>query len=170
MLPLLANAAVAIPAYLAAAQSEWEDMAEVHVTIKMKHCGYDNAWYTPGARTVTVCDDLVAKPALLRFVFNHEMAHAYFHQRRVPVSDEELMADELAFWVTADADVADTARWFLEMGSDEDTADGHPADLTRAASLLCLLDGVDANPVNRQCVAYARSSRSHWLTTLDLAK
>lgn len=159
----LALAAAALPTYVPEVLDRWADT--VKVTVTTTHCGFDNAWYTLGKGTITLCDDLFNRPALTRFVLNHELGHAFMDQHDIPFIDPEAAADELAFFMSTDDEVYAGAAWFLSMGGTTPGAE-HPSDLDRAGSLLCL-QSAQEDVGSRECRIYLRSALSHWLRWFD---
>lgn len=118
----------------------------VQVVTQWRWCGQVNAFYSPESRTITLCheDEIVLPPAVLRFFYAHEWAHAVIHQRDIPITGyEEVAADELAtviLTVTGHGDdVLATAYAFLEMGRPEHPADPHTGDIRRGLALACLV-------------------------------
>lgn len=151
------------PDYITEAQKEWEGLAEV--TVITTKCGFENAGYYPGLNIVEMCEELYAKPDLALFVFNHEMGHAFMDQRGVPNSERG--ADELAVLMSPPWATIAGAQWFMEMAMDDDGMDGvHQSHMERAASLVCLLDGFNPEPVSLTCVAYAGSVTENWARML----
>lgn len=147
------------PSYIEEAMTRWE-VAGLDVEVVSHPCGEVNASYTPADQRIEMCTELYANPELAVFVFNHEMGHAFMFQRGIPNS--EAAADELGFLMSSDDEVLEGARFFLAMGGSESKDGDHPADLDRAASLLCLLDGRDPNSDNRVCRAYQASVFTNW--------
>ncbi len=146
---------------------QWRELG-VRVKLKSKDCGYDNAWYIPARDTVVMCRDLFDRPDLARHILHHELAHALFDQRGVNALDEEMQADELAFWMESEAETLAAVKWHMsKMDGDEVTLPGeHPSDADRATMFLCLLDGLEQFPVSNTCQVYARSSRAAWVAIL----
>jgi hypothetical protein len=159
----LAAAAIALPDYVPEVVDRWANT--VKVTVQARHCGFDNAWYTFKTRTVTLCDDLFDRPEVTRFVLNHELGHAFTHQHGVPFIDNEVAADELAFFMSTDDEVYAGAAWFLAMGGTT-SDDDHPSNVDRAGSLLCLQSAQEGQG-SRECRIYLRSALSHWLRWFD---
>lgn len=160
--------APSLPKYVHDVTARW-DQLDIQVKVRAVKCGYDNAWYDSG--TVTLCTELFDRPTLTRFILNHELAHAYFDQHGVPMvlgKGEEFAADELAVMLSFDDEVVAGAQWFLNNPGGGSKDQVHPSSLDRAAMLLCLLDGFEANPVSRQCKVYARSAFENWQRVVAL--
>jgi hypothetical protein len=134
-----------------------------------RKCGMDNAFYTPWTKTVTMCTELYNRPALARFIFNHEMGHALMHQNAIPNSERG--ADEVAVLTSTPEEVIAAMFWFMDMAQDDDGDDGvHQSHRDRAASLVCLLDGLYDEPVSRVCKAYAGSVSENWSRMLIMVR
>jgi hypothetical protein len=149
-----------VPEWVDEVVSRWGDL--IKVTVRVQFCGVDNAWYTLATDTVTLCSDMFDRPELVRFVLNHELAHALVDQHGLPWIDYEFAADELAFMFSHDDEVYAAVAWFLE-----DPGPGsevHPPDIDRAAALLCLQAGYDGT--DRMCAAYYRSAVGAWLRAI----
>lgn len=127
----------------------------VEVSVEWEDCGEVNAYYYPRYKTVTMCRELLdLKPAFVRFVFAHELAHAVIMQRGIPFTGlHETAADELAAVMLSlygfDRDVYAAGKVFYDLGVAEVKAgeaveswyDEHPGHKRRGAQLMCLANG-----------------------------
>lgn len=155
------------PAYLEAEKANWEPFG-LTVDLVTAECGEENAIYFPADRTVLVCEELLDRPALAKFVLNHEMGHALMHQWGI--RNGERAADQLA-WLMSDADeVYAAASWFLALAKTEpDPTDGHPPALRRAGQLLCLQSAYEGDgPL--VCDELLSTVTESWNRILDLAQ
>lgn len=163
-----------VPAYLKEVLERW-DVAKLDVTITLAQCGEINATYTPTEdlhesvppHTIEMCVEDLADPDGAKFILNHELAHAYFDQHGLYLGwEEEFAADELASLMSTKDELTAAARFFLTQPFT--TGDAHPADLDRAAAILCYLDGIEEQPASRVCAIYARSIQDGWTRTISL--
>lgn len=158
------------PDYIRLAEKDWEDTGLAQVTVVSRKCGMENAFYTPLTRTVTMCKELYRKPALALFIFNHEMGHALMHQNDIPNSERG--ADEIAVLTSTPESTMAAMFWFMNMASEGDDGDDgvHQSHRDRAASLMCLMDGLYDQPVSRVCKAYAGSVDENWARLLIMIR
>jgi hypothetical protein len=125
---------------------------DVDVTIQWHECGFVNAWYFPGAKTVVLCEELKPfGPSIVRYVLAHEMAHAVIMQRDIPYTgSHEVAADELAalmlILIDREDDVLAGAAFWGNKGDEEDPEDDHPGDLRRAYTLECIVKTLKEEP------------------------
>lgn len=161
-LPLFTAMAVVTPnpRWVEAEVAKWEPL-DIEVEVVSKPCGYINAYYFPTDRIVVMCSELYKTPDLARFVLNHELAHAFNHQHGLDWGDDgEFKADELAFLMSDGKAVLAATKWFLDSASAAVEGDTHPAELDRAAMLICLDEGW--RDEDRQCATYYRSALATW--------
>ena len=163
MIPLALVALVtpAVPADILALQKEYEHFWGVSVTLRTKRCEEENAWYTFDDKSVTLCDELLDRPALARWVFRHEMGHAINDQFHIAWVDPEAAADELAM-ITASPEESLAAMLWFSGSALVEGGDPHPAALDRATAIACYIDGSDPRPADRKCAVYARSVFFAW--------
>ena len=154
-----------LQANIAPELAKWE--GAVDVTVTTATCRDENAFYFPGLELVVVCKELDAKPAVQRFVFNHEMGHAWMFQHNVPNSERG--ADELGALMSSYEDTIAAAHWFAGMGGGGD--DGvHQAHTDRAASLFCLAYGLHKPDMTTPvCRMYADSVAEQWTRVIMMA-
>lgn len=155
------------------------EMPGLVVTFEVIPCLEINAGYSPLARTIYICRELLdylPAPAI-RAVIAHEMSHAIIHQYHVPVTgSEEAAADELAAVKMSLAgyqmDILQTAIWFQEManapGYKDDVRDPHPALARRGWMMACLEDGSEEIPNDVGCAALFFRARHNWERLLKL--
>lgn len=141
----------------------------VEVDITVRSCGYENAWYIPSERSITMCSELCRDADLAGFVLSHEMGHALMWQFDVPqrrgTHDQERVADEIAALMSTTDEVYAAARWFLSKGVRDDSEMEHPSPHKRAGSLLCLAMGRDGE--DELCERMYESVLSHWVRIFD---
>lgn len=107
-------------------------------------CGEVNGYYHPPTRRVIMCNELSTLPrGVLRFVYAHELAHAFIHENGIPYTgSEEWAADELASLVLIEGgwskDVEEAAKYQLARGQPDRWSSEHPGDERRAAYMLCM--------------------------------
>lgn len=146
----------------------WEWVG-LDVSIKAESCGYENAWYQPSKKQITLCTELFRDPDLAAFVLSHELAHAFMWQMDVPQRrgehDQERVADEMAFLFSTRDEVTAAARWFIRMGDRDDSEDEHPSPRKRAGALLCLDMGRAAE--DELCERMYDSMLAHWVRIFD---
>jgi hypothetical protein len=167
-------------------------------------CGEINATYDPGAKRITMCDELLAEiermwfdPALSeaknnerilgawRFVFFHELGHAFAHLLDLPVlGREEDVVDEFSTLLLLESGLADEALsaagfWHKRAQASAslglpDFVGEHSLDLQRFGSIICLVygsdparhadligpDGLDPERADRCVFAYADKQRT----------
>lgn len=152
----------AVPSYVAGVVDGWQESFGIHVTVVAERCGYDNAWYSLATQEITLCAELFSRPALTRWILNHELGHALNDQMHIPWVNPEDGADELAMLMATEDESYAAAAWFLASGGTE-SDDEHSSDLDRAGAILCYLDGTSPAPVSRECRIYARSVLANWL-------
>ena len=141
--------------------------------VTFMECGEINAFYKPGAHTITMChdlyDDLVAlfkrtgsdeKKAnelargTLFFTFFHEFGHALVGELGLPITGKgEDAADEIATLVMVQLGTAGwksalaAAQWFDTMSKDKNHKnvfwDSHSFDEQRVVTITCLLYGAN---------------------------
>lgn len=147
-----------VPAYVQDVVDRWAPL-DIDVKVVAEKCGQDNAWYAPEEHRVTLCTELFDRPELTRFVLNHELAHAFDRQHGIDWGhDEEFKADELAFMMSSPDEVQAGIKWFLS--GPFSAGDDHPADVDRAAMLMCL--DVGWRGEDRMCATYYRSAYATW--------
>lgn len=169
MLPLLVAASLAVPNWVPEILERWEPLG-VEVSIQVEECGSINGWYGPLTDTIGICTESLAQPELARWIFNHELAHAFMDQHGIPDLHFEFAADELATLMAPEQDSLAAAMWFMSMADQgQRRGDPHPAYLDRAAAVLCLLDGSLADPSSRMCHAYYTSAVDNWLRLIVLS-
>ncbi len=151
-----------VPVHLERLAAEYRVDYGRKVSLKAQWCGDDNAWYTIGENTVTLCADLFDRPLLARWVLRHELGHAINDQYHIPWIDYEAGADELAMLAATEAENMSAFYWFSDMARAKMGVDPHPAMLDRAAAIACYLDGTGADPISRTCVIYAKSVEAAW--------
>lgn len=116
----------------------------VQVTVKWEGCGEVNAYYYPRDKSITLCNELKElDPAVVRFIFAHEMAHAIIVQKGVPFTGlHETAADELAAVMLGlyghQDDVRAAGRWFFARPNGDYWPGEHPSHLRRGFALMCL--------------------------------
>lgn len=142
-------------------QRKWEGSG-VEVTVTSAACRDENAYYFPWLELVVVCRELDAKPGVQRFVFNHEMGHAWMYQHGVP--NTERGADEIAVLMSDYEDTIAAAHWFADMAKSSSGSDGsHQSHAERAASLFCLAYGLHKpDETTAVCRMYAGSVVDQW--------
>ncbi len=120
----------------------------VWTDVEWRDCGEVNAYYQPDRQTVVMCNELLPlKPAVIRTILAHELAHGVIRQRDIPfTTSEEGAADELSTYVLIlmgrQDDLLEAAEWWLARGQQEDNPfDPHPSDARRALSMMCLAKG-----------------------------
>lgn len=151
---------------LAPVMKDWSKAVEV--TAVHAQCGYENAFYFPAEKLVLMCVELSHDPALERFVFRHELAHAFMWQHGIPSTERG--ADELAVLTSPASDIEAAARWFERVDGYVGNG-GHPQPHDRAAALRCLSSGMHAptlaTPV---CRMYYASVYDNWQKLFKLGK
>ncbi len=119
----------------------------VDVAVEWQDCGEVNAYYDAGRHTVVMCNELpIDKPAVVRFVLAHELAHAVIQQLDIPyTTSSEGAADELATYTMLMAgwrdDVMTAADYTLQRNNPDFAVDPHPSDQRRALNMICLAQG-----------------------------
>ncbi len=117
----------------------------VEFGVDWKDCGFENAFYHPSTRRVTMCNELRAHPAgVQRYILAHELSHAVIMQRDIPYTgSHEWAADELAGVILTvmghSDDLIAGAEFWLSRGADENPYDDHPGDVRRALNLACMV-------------------------------
>lgn len=146
---------------------KWEGM--VDVTVSSATCRDENAYYFPWLELVVVCKELDARPDVQRFVFNHEMGHAWMYQHGVP--NTERGADEIAVLMSDFEDTLAAAAWFHEMAKGESGDDGsHQSHKERGDALICLAYGLHKpEQTTSICRMYAGSVVDQWQRIEQLA-
>lgn len=148
---------------------------DVEVSVVWTPCGMENASYSYGSATITLCLEMDDTPAAL-FAAAHEMGHAIVDQMDLAVDDDpwanERAADEIAALALLKTDRADAviggAKWFMEDASwDWNPFDEHPPSGIRARELLCLADGASAHPANTGCLVLYRALSVRWQAAVD---
>lgn len=166
------NALIILAATLGANLSDeldkWDDTG-VDVNVTRATCRDENAYYFPSLQLVVICKELDDKPEVQRFVFNHEMGHAWMFQHGVPNSERG--ADEIAAMMSSYEDTLAAAHWFAGMAKGSSGDDGeHQAHADRAASLFCLAYGFHKPELTTPlCRMYADSVVEHWERTALMA-
>ena len=113
------------------------------VPVEWQDCGGINGYYFPRAKKIIMCNELKALPGLARFVYAHELGHAYIDKYDIPYTGlEEAAADELAaiaLVATGNAeDIFTAAEYFnSKPETEEDVYDSHPSHARRVVVLAC---------------------------------
>jgi len=136
------------------------DQTGTTVRLLTAECGQENAYYFPDDEMVVMCEELLDRPALARFVLHHEMGHAFMFQHGIPNSERG--ADELAVLMATIDETYAAAKWFMDQNQTHRAGDPHQSDLDRAGALLCLADGIFEEGAARECRLYAESVAEHW--------
>lgn len=141
-------------------------------------CEMENAFYVAPARTVVMCNELLALPdGVIRFIFAHELAHGVISQRRLPLSWrwQEYAADELAVLVLAAIgnvqDIRDAAGyWGVKARGEphEFFAGNHPGHAKRGWMLVCLADEIEEKPLLSLCGHYWDNLVRTWVVLLQM--
>lgn len=134
----------------------------VQVSVSWMPCGQANAFYSQRGgmvwsptgvifiepKSVVLCTELqsLVRPAAIRFILAHELAHAVIMQRDIPYTGSgETAADELAAVMLSvydhRGDVIAMAEFFERMGGEDNAWDDHPAGERRGVALRCLAYG-----------------------------
>ncbi len=175
-LALLCGAASAAPKdpYNLAPVLRVMDFKGVHTAVQWADCGELNAFYQPGTKTVTMCNEL--KPLggqVIRYVLAHELAHGVIGQRDLAyVGSPEWAADELAALMLtmipggAD-DVWAGGMWFMDTGRPENPYDDHLGDTRRGYNLACIAIGSTGDyDLAEECVDVYAHVLKTWITLL----
>jgi hypothetical protein len=156
----LPAATVPEPDWVPEVMERWDGLMEMPDVV-VRRCGV-NGMYYPGAHVIVLCQETFTQPELARWIFSHELAHAFIFSHDLALAESEFAADELGSLLAEPDEITAAARWFFSMrGYEHDPDDPHPAALDRAAAILCLLDGSEAEGT-RMCRAYYRSALENW--------
>jgi hypothetical protein len=160
----LANTPTPVPAWVPDLLEAWEPLVQPRVVVDQ--CGGINGWYQGSTHTIGLCVETFDHPQLARWIFQHELAHAFMAQHGLLDLEYEFAADELATLMADTQDVLAAAQWFSQMDYEPDAADPHPAPLERARTILCLERGFEETA--GVCHSYLTSARDNWLRIIDL--
>jgi hypothetical protein len=134
------------------------DLRGLEIPIVVTQCGEANAYYAAASRDITVCYELLSyanelsgksgaalyqldrdAAATLIFATLHEIGHALVDALGLPLhTDDEDMADQLAFLVLTNTDHAEQVA--------HDAGDVHRPSSERAFVAVCMLYGRHRDP------------------------
>lgn len=145
---------------------------QLDVRAKWIKCGTFNGWYYPGLKRIVLCQENLQNVGLARFVYLHELGHAYTFQHPVDFArwggNYEASADEwAAVWTIVQGNATDllaTADAFEAWGKiySQHEDDPHPPMSLRAQRLRNMYAGYK-NPQGphgsywRDCLKYWKS-------------
>lgn len=154
------NATPVYSAQVLVVQSMAAEYPALDLDLRFIPCGELNGFYSPSEKTIYLCTEFAAYPAVALFVAAHETGHAIAMQF-LHVGDEE-SADELGALAMIHQGLLDelleTAIFFREQG-EGGTGGGHPANSFRAWNLACLEAGSEGTPI---CDVLYRGTKARW--------